>query len=100
MAHCVRVVLKLAGGGLPEEVAAIRRLENRMQALVRQHGTGEYDGDDFGDGRCTLYLYGPDADRLYQSICEPLVTSPMSFGGHVIKRYGEPGEGEEVRVDF
>lgn len=100
MEQCVRVFLKLAGGefGSPEEVAAVLRLEECLRATIQERGAGQYDGNEFGGGECSLFMYGPDADRLFQAIRPILAAAPVARGGHTIKRYGQPGEGKEVRV--
>jgi hypothetical protein len=52
-------------------------------------GVGEFDGEEFGGGRCVLYMYGPDADRLF-GVVEPILkATPVARGGFVIRRYGD-----------
>jgi len=88
--HAVLVTLKLsdAAFGDAEERDAIHALSDRLDAAIRAAGAGEFDGDEFGDGVCTLYMYGPDADRLFDAISSELRGSPLTRGGSVTKRYG------------
>ena len=102
--HAVIVSLVLSNEEFGEaaERDAIHALTDRMDAAIRAAGAGEFDGDEFGDGSCTLYMYGPDADRLFAAV-EPLLRgSSLVTGGHAIKRYGPAADPQarQVRVDF
>ena len=100
--HCVIVHLALSGDrGSAEQVDAIHVLSDALEEAIEEHDAGEFDGDEFGGGECTLYMYGPDADKLFEAIRKPLVSSPLAKGGYVLKRYGPPVEGvKEVRVEL
>ena len=76
--------------GVEGERAAIHALATDIAAAIAESGTGEYDGDEFGDGQCTLYLYGPDADRLWSAVEGPVREAEVSRGARVTKRYGGP----------
>jgi hypothetical protein len=56
----------------------IRALADGMRAAISELNVGVFDGDDFGSDECTLFLYGPDADRLFQAIWPPLSASPLA----------------------
>ncbi|MDR3418853.1 MAG: hypothetical protein P4L83_21985 [Nevskia sp.] len=64
--------------------------EDRLEDAISEAGVGEYDGHelaiDGSGGR--LYLYGPDADRLYAAIEYILNETPFMLGAEVCKRYG------------
>jgi len=99
--HAVLVLIKLSdpGFGRPEERDAIHGLADRLKEAIDQAGAGEYDGDEFGEGQCTLYMYGPDADRLYKAIEPALRNFRFAPGSTATKRYGgpsDPGVREEV----
>src|SRR3954464_8607688 len=100
--HCVRIFLKLSEDyGTEKEMEAIHELSDALEDAIELHKVGEYDGDEFGGGECTLYMYGPDADKLYKAIEKPLRKSRLARGGYVLKRYGPPEDGiREVRVDL
>jgi hypothetical protein len=100
--HCVKVYLKLSNEyGSSEEMDAIHELSDALEEAIEKDGAGEFDGDEFGGGECTLFMYGPDADKLFDAIRELLASSPMSREGYVLKRYGPPEDGvKEVRVDL
>ena len=73
--------------------------EERIEAAITAADAGEFDGDLIGRGECVLYMYGPDADRLF-GVVEPLLrASPLTRGGYAVKRYGAAGSGaREERV--
>ena len=102
--HAVLAYLRLSDGefGGEGEIESIHELTDRLAEAIESAGVGEFDGDEFGDGECSLYMYGPDADALFASIEPILRNSSHATGGHVIKRYGDADdpEAKEVRVDL
>ena len=93
----VLVYLKLSDDnfGTTEEREQIFELEDRLEAAIERHNAGELDGDEFGGGFGTLYLYGTSAKGLFDAISEEVRTFPKRAGSYAIKRYGAPGAGEE-----
>lgn len=92
--HCVKIVLKLSDEfGSEDEIEAVHDFSDKLEELIEEHAVGEFDGDEFGGGECTLYMYGADADHLFEVISEPLQKFPLARGGHVIKQYGPPADG-------
>ena len=65
-------------------------LEEKLEAAIEEAGTGEFDGNevavDGGDAR--LYMYGPDADKLFASVEPVLKTSALMKGANATLRYG------------
>ncbi|AZO00281.1 hypothetical protein EJ066_25900 [Mesorhizobium sp. M9A.F.Ca.ET.002.03.1.2] len=104
MEQAVIVYLLLNGGqfGAPQERESIFVLEDRLEQVIRDTSVGEFDGDEFGEGKCILYLYGPDAERLFVAIEPVLKSSPVAAGGYAIKRFGEAADSgaKEVRVTW
>jgi hypothetical protein len=104
MEQAVIAYLPLTEGpfGSERECEAIADLVGLLHQAIDHHGMGEFDGDEFGGGRCVLYMYGPDADRLFDVVEPILKTAPSALGGFVIKRYGEARDHNavEVRVDL
>lgn len=100
--HCVRICFKLSSEfGSNTEIEAIHVLSDILESAIEQNGAGEFDGDEFGGGKCMLYMYLTDADRLFEAIRKPLQEFPLARGGHVIKRYGSPQDGvKEVTIDL
>jgi len=88
--------------GAEDEREAIFELEDRLIAAIEEAEAGEFDGNEFGGGECTLYLYGPDADALFTAVEPALREFGPARGGYVIKRHGsvyEEGAPEE-RVEL
>lgn len=102
--HAVIVHLKLSNAafGTKEEMDAIHALSDRLEAKILEARAGEFDGDEFGQGECTLYMYGPNADLLFAAVEDEIRASPLSRGGWVIKRYGsaEDKEAKETRINL
>ena len=102
MEHAVIAHLPLSNTqmGSEEERDVIFLLEDRLSAAIERAGAGEFDGNEFGAGECVLYMYGPDADRLYDAIVPHLQMAAAARGGYAIKRYGDASDpaAREVRV--
>jgi hypothetical protein len=70
-------------------------LEEKLEVAIAEAKAGEFDGDeiavDGSDG--SLWMYGPDADRLFQVVEPILRASPFMRGARVKLRYGPPADG-------
>ncbi len=65
------VLIHLDAVGLPDEIYAeydLATLEYQLIERIHPGGLGEYDGNELGPGVATVYLYGPDAERLFAAI--------------------------------
>ena len=104
MEQAVIVYLLLNDGqfGTSQERESILALEDRLEQVAGNASVGEFDGDEFGEGKCILYMYGPDAERLFVVIEPVLKSSPAAAGGYAIKRFGEAADpgAKEVRVTW
>jgi hypothetical protein len=100
------VIVKIVSEALDGH--AIRPLENEIESAISNAGVGEFDGHEFGPWvsfagwplkvqnggvpfQATLYMYGPDADKLFAAVSPILMKSELCKGGRVLIRYGEPG---------
>ncbi len=88
---------KFGGSG---DVEACQRLETELEEAIVGAQVGEMDGNEIGEGECTLFMFGPDADKLFAAIEARLRASRMSKGGSVVKSYGAPDDpsAREVRI--
>lgn len=77
------------------ERESVFELEDRLIAAIEEPGVGEFDGNEFGDGWCVLYMYGESADRLLEAAIPVIRDAALPPGSHLLKRYGEPGAPEE-----
>ena len=85
--------------GNAEEHKRIAALEEQLAAAIKEAGAGEFDGDEFGNGFCTIYMYSPRADRLFTVVQPVLKKFHAPTGSYLIKRYGKPGAKQE-RVEI
>jgi hypothetical protein len=82
--------------GNENEKRIILSLEKKLEDVIQQKSLGEFDGDEFGDGYCTIYMYGESVDAIFEGIF-PIIKEIISvFSLEIIKRYGEPGALEKV----
>jgi hypothetical protein len=91
------VTIKLRSGGMSdaEERQRILALEDQLSAAIKESGAGEFDGDEFGEGVCKSYMYGPSAERL-SSLARPILKKfRPPAGSYLIKRYGKPGSKQD-----
>lgn len=74
-------------------------LESRLEEAIVKAGVGEFDGNDMAqDGsEGFLYMYGPDADKLFEVIEPILEDSDFLQGASAKIRYGPPEEGVPVK---
>lgn len=85
---------------LADSLDPLFELERRLEAVVAAAGVGEHDGydaaADLSDG--TLYLYGPDADALFEAIRPTLAGADCLRAARATLRYGPPKDGVPSRV--
>ncbi|WP_158231190.1 hypothetical protein [Bradyrhizobium sp. C9] len=70
-------------------------LEDFLQKAISGSGVGKYDGNEIAaDGSAaTLYMYGPDADRLFEVVVPILRARSFMKGARVKRRYGSAKSG-------
>jgi hypothetical protein len=87
--HALLVTIPLSDDdfGSPEERERIRGVTGELDRVIKARRVGEFDGDEFGEGKCTLYMYGPDADALFEAVA-PVLRSKLPPGSSAVKRYG------------
>ena len=81
------------------DLSSVFVLEDLLIATIEKAEAGEFDGNEVGGGSCTLYMYGPSADRLFDVVFPILVERDLPAGSHVMKRFGGPGARAE-RIDL
>lgn len=88
------VLVYLDGFNLPDEVyesCDTSTIEDLLVPVLESTGVGEFDGTETGPGETCLFLYGPDAEKLFTTI-EPILTEyPLCQGARVVIRHGGPG---------
>lgn len=95
--QAVILKLKLVSGqmGSDEERQHIHDLEDRLENAIKRSAVGDFDGDEYGDGYCTLYMYGPNAEALFEAIQPALQSYRAAPGSYALKRYGKPGSQQD-----
>jgi hypothetical protein len=74
-------------------------LAEQLGDILEQQRLGEYDGDERGPTETVLFMYGPDAERLFNGIEPVLRAYPLCQNARVVIRRGGPGAGErELRL--
>jgi hypothetical protein len=91
----IKVRLTESTFGTSEERARICALEDSLARAIQGAGAGELDGDEYGGGFCTLYLYGPSAARLEAVVLPILLNLALPSGSVLIRRLGPPGAVQE-----
>jgi hypothetical protein len=93
------IYLKLSDAtfGDQNERESLYRFEDEISQMFYDSSIGEYDGNEVGDGYFTIYIYGPDADRIASSVIPKLKETEVLPGSYLLKRYGTPGA-KEIKV--
>ena len=84
--------------GSERERQEINALGDELNRLIEKASVGEFDGDEYGGGECSLYMYGPDADALFAIVQPVLLSAPIAKGGFAIKRYGKAQDAKTKEV--
>jgi hypothetical protein len=96
------VLVHLDGIGLPDAVYEeydLATLEDQLTERIQYDGLGECDGHESGPEETTLFLYGADAERLFERVEATLRSYPLCRGARVTIRLGPPGAPErEIRL--
>ena len=85
------------------DLSRLFELENKLEAAIEEAKIGEYDGNDVAvdgsDGY--LYMYGTNADALFEVIRPILEATEFMKGAKAKLRYGPPADGvREVEVEI
>jgi len=96
------VLVHLDGVNLPDHVyqeCDLATIEDRLVEVIERDVLGEFDGNEIGPAETTLFMYGPDAERLFAGIEQTLRGYPLCQGARVEIRRGGPGaQQREVRL--
>jgi hypothetical protein len=87
--------LRLPRSEAGDETTRIVALEEAIESALRESRAGELDGHDLRDGVWTLYLYGPDANRILESVGAVVRGARLDPSSHAIMRFGGRGAREE-----
>ena len=96
------VVVYIDGTGLSAEDYDrydLDTIETELLGIIDANGLGEYDGNEVGEGGATLFMYGPDGERLFAAVEPALRAYPLTKHARVVIRAGPLGAPQrEVRL--
>ena len=95
------VTIRLCYGemGNKAERKRIIALEHQLSDAIENSSAGELDGDEYGGGECTIYIYGPSAERLL-SVAWPILREFRApSGSYLVKRCGTTTEEQRIPLD-
>jgi hypothetical protein len=96
------VLIHLDGVGLSPEVYEkydLATLEDQLTNALRRNGVGEVDGNEIGEKEVVIFLYGPDAEKIFIAIETILRSYPLCRNAKVVIRYGVPGSSQrEIKI--
>jgi hypothetical protein len=82
------------------DLAPLFELESKLESAIGAAQAGELDGNevavDGSDG--SLYMYGPNADRLFGAIRPVLEGCSFMRGARITLRYGPPRADVRTRI--
>jgi len=87
--HALIVSFDLENGAFGDENERnlINDVEDKLDAALSRSKAGEFDGNEYGDGECTMYMYGEDADLLLK-IAEPILRVLPMRPLRITQRFG------------
>jgi len=99
--HSLLVYLKLSDDdlGTDEEEMAIQELDAQLERLVLESAVGRYEESVVGGGYYKLFMYGPDADQIFEAVLPTLFQFPAAPGSFLVKGYGPNGSARVVQLE-
>jgi hypothetical protein len=94
--HAVIAHLTIVGDSADTE--KLFALEDRLAEAISKAKAGEFDGNEVGGGEYVLYMYGPDAEKLYRAVESTLRSFSAGPGSHVLLRWG-PADDPSARQE-
>lgn len=94
----IDIGLSDAAFGTPEEREAVFELEDGLIEAMSVEPSIEVDGHEFGEGIGRVYVYGPDADRMF-ALAEPSLRAFAAPKKKITRRYGPPGDPDVRSVE-
>ena len=85
------VLVYLKGSGLPAHVyrdCDLGTIGGRLREVITRERLGVFDGNAVGPAEAVLYMYGPDAERLFAGVEKTLRDYPLCAGARIVIRRG------------
>jgi hypothetical protein len=84
-----------------DDLMPLFEVEDLLKAAIAEANVGEFDGHEIHvkltDG--TLYMYGPDADALFEVVRPVLASADCLRNVRVTLRFGPPEDGTPERME-
>jgi len=83
-------------------LAPLVALERRLRGAIETAAVGDYDGNQIARdlSRGVLWMYGPDAEALFQVVRPLLVEAPCFSRAEATLRFGMPAHGAPQRTEL
>lgn len=91
----IRFNLQNGDFGSLDEREQIHAFTDTLAESLADSGFGQYDGDEFGGGTCTLFMYGDDPEKVFKRIL-PLLAG-VSFMRGAEAFFTAPGSTEPYK---
>lgn len=88
------VLVFIKAHGLPAHVYEkfdLGTIGGKLREVIKRERLGMFDGNGIGADEAVLYMYGPDAERLFSGVEATLREYPLCQGARVVIRRGGPG---------
>jgi hypothetical protein len=85
-----------------EELDELFELDDKLRVVIKEKSLGKYDGHEINmdgpDG--TLFMYGPDAEKLFIAIRPILKNIPFMRGAVATLRFGSSKYAKTIEVEI
>jgi len=86
-----------------DELDPLHNLEGKLEKVIMENEVGEYDGHEIAmdDSHGFLYMYGPNAEKLFKTVKPTLEATEFMKGATATLRFGPPKDGVmEIEVEI
>lgn len=99
--QAVIVRAPIAHANAEQALEALTELEDQLNEAIRAAQACEPDGNEMSEHEFVLYMYGPDAEKLFSAVESLLRKSAIMKGAIVALREGPPGSASQriVRLE-
>jgi hypothetical protein len=82
-----------------EDMEPLYDLEEKLEGVIAKSRVGKYEGSDVGgeSNQVFMYFFGPNADRLFETVRPLLTRSPFLKGADVTLQYGHAEDGAKEK---
>lgn len=82
----IRLALKAGEFGSNQERSRIQKATDKLAQQLDDSDVGYFDGDEYGQAECRLFMHGPDAESLFARI-EGDIRREAIFEGAIVEMY-------------